>query len=70
MRYESFSFGSIRIDRVAHKHDLVIDRGENRKRQKKAPQTLSGRLRPFAALGQRGSWDRNRTAVLLAIARA
>ena len=36
MRFESFSFGSIRIDGVVHEHDLVIDRGEIRKRKKKA----------------------------------
>ena len=36
MRYESFSFGSIRIDGVTYEHDLVIDRGEIRKRKKKA----------------------------------
>ena len=29
MRFESFSFGSIRIDGVTYEHDLVIDRGEN-----------------------------------------
>ena len=36
MRYESFSFGSIRIDGVTYNHDVVIDRGEIRKRKKKA----------------------------------
>jgi len=36
VRYESFSFGSIRIDGVTYEHDLVIDRGEIRKRKKKA----------------------------------
>jgi len=37
VRFESFSFGSIRIDGVTYEHDLVIDRGEIRKRKKKAP---------------------------------
>jgi hypothetical protein len=36
VRFESFSFGSIRIDGVTYEHDLVIDRGEIRKRKKKA----------------------------------
>ena len=36
MRFEEFSFGSIRIDGVAYEHDVVIDRGEVRKRKKKA----------------------------------
>ncbi len=36
MRFEDFSFGSIRIDGVTYEHDVVIDRGEIRKRKKKA----------------------------------
>ena len=36
MRFDKFSFGSIRIDGVTHKHDVVIDRGTVRKRKKKA----------------------------------
>jgi hypothetical protein len=36
MRFEAFSFGSIRIDGVTYEHDIVIDRGEIRKRKKKA----------------------------------
>ena len=35
MRMEDFSFGLIRIDGVTYKHDVVIDRGEVRKRKKK-----------------------------------
>src|SRR5258708_4820781 len=35
MRFEKFSFGSIRIDGVTYKHDVVIDRGEVYKRKKK-----------------------------------
>ncbi len=35
MRFESFSFGSIRIDGATHAHDVVIDRGEVHKRKKK-----------------------------------
>jgi len=36
VRFENFSFGSIRIDGVTYEHDLVIDRSEIRKRKKKA----------------------------------
>ncbi len=36
MRFESFSFGSIRIDGVTYEHDVVIDRGEVSKRKKKS----------------------------------
>jgi hypothetical protein len=35
MRFEHFSFGSIRIDGTTYEHDVVIDRGEVRKRKKK-----------------------------------
>ncbi len=35
MRFEAFSFGSIRIDGVTYEHDVVIDRGQVRKRKKK-----------------------------------
>jgi hypothetical protein len=35
VRFEAFSFGSIRIDGVTYDHDVVIDRGQIRKRKKK-----------------------------------
>jgi hypothetical protein len=35
MRFEKFSFGSIRIDGVTYEHDIVIDCGEVQKRKKK-----------------------------------
>ena len=35
MRFEGFSFGSIRIDGTTYEHDVVIDRGQIRKRNKK-----------------------------------
>src|SRR6201988_5302416 len=34
-RFEAFSFGSIRIDDVTYEHDVLIDRGQVRKRKKK-----------------------------------
>src|SRR5881409_2012400 len=34
MRFEKFSFGSIRIDGVTYAHDVVVDRGDVRKRKK------------------------------------
>jgi hypothetical protein len=36
MRFNAFSFGSIRIDGVTYEHDVVIDRGQVRKRKKQA----------------------------------
>jgi hypothetical protein len=35
MRFEAFSFGSIRIDGVTYDHDVVIDQGKISKRSKK-----------------------------------
>jgi hypothetical protein len=35
MRFNAFSFGSIRIDGTTYEHDVVIDRGQVRKRKKK-----------------------------------
>jgi len=35
MDFETFTFGSIRIDGVTYEHDLVIDRGKVAKRKKK-----------------------------------
>src|SRR6266704_3955157 len=35
MRFQKFSFGSICIDGTTYEHDVVIDRGEVRKRKKK-----------------------------------
>ena len=35
IRFEAFSFGSIRIDGVTYERDVLIDRGQVRKRKKK-----------------------------------
>jgi hypothetical protein len=35
MRFEAFSFGSIRIDGLTYEHDIVIDRNQVRKRRKR-----------------------------------
>lgn len=35
MRFDAFSFGSIEIDGVTYEHDVVIDRGDVSKRDKK-----------------------------------
>lgn len=36
MQFGEFSFGSLGIDGVTYEHDVVIDRGEVRKRKKKS----------------------------------
>ena len=40
MRFEDFSFGSIRIDGTTYEHDVVIDRGQIRKRKKSLPKSF------------------------------
>ncbi len=40
MHFESFSFGSIQIDGTVYQHDVIIDRGEIRRRKKKASKTF------------------------------
>jgi hypothetical protein len=35
MRFQGFSFGSLRIDGVTYEHDVVIDHGKIRKRRKR-----------------------------------
>jgi len=44
MRFESFSFGVIQIDGVSYEHDVVIDRGEVRKRKKEASKRFRDRF--------------------------
>ena len=44
MRFEGFTFGSIRIDGVTYEHDVVIDRGEVRKRKKKPSKKFRAEL--------------------------
>lgn len=36
MQFSEYSFGSVRVDGVTYDHDLVIDRGKIRKREKAA----------------------------------
>jgi len=40
VRFDAFTFGSIRIDGVTYEHDVIIDRGKLRKRKKKASKHL------------------------------
>jgi hypothetical protein len=42
MRFEQFAFGSIRIDGTTYKHDVVIDRGQVRRRKKKPSKQFRG----------------------------
>ena len=42
IRFDAFSFGSIRIDGITYEHDVVIDHGRVRKRKKKASKEFLG----------------------------
>jgi hypothetical protein len=42
MRFEKFSFDSIRIDGTTYEHDVVIDRGDVRRRKKKPSKEFRG----------------------------
>ena len=42
MRFSGYSFGSIRVDGVTYDHDLIIDRGKIRKREKAASKQFRG----------------------------
>ena len=42
MRFQKFSFGSIRIDGTVYEHDVVIDRGDVRKHKKKPSKKFRG----------------------------
>ncbi len=44
MRIDKFRFGSIRIDGVTYEHDVIIDRGDVRKRKKKASKQFRDRF--------------------------
>ena len=44
MKFEGFSFGSIRIDGTTYGHDVVIDRGEVRRRKKKPSKRFRDRF--------------------------
>jgi len=43
MRVSDYSFGSVRVDGVTYDHDLIIDRGKIRKRDKAASRKFRGR---------------------------
>jgi len=42
MKFEQFLFGQIRIDGIEYGYDIVIDRGEIRKRKKKPSKKFRG----------------------------
>src|SRR3989442_1214343 len=71
MYFDEFRFGSIEIDGVTYEHDLVIDRGDIRKRRKKPSKQFSAvyghtplpLLRVFP--GAAGAWSSVRVLTVL-----
>jgi hypothetical protein len=64
MRFEECSFGSMRIDGVTYEHDVVIDRGEVRKRKKEGIQKVRQAYgHTPLSLEEEISWKRKRLMV-------
>ncbi len=64
VRFESFAFGSIQIDGKTYDHDVVLDRGVIRKRDKKASRQLrSASSHTPLSLSEKIPWDCRRLVV-------
>jgi len=64
VRFESFAFGSIQIDGKTYDHDVVLDRGVIRKRDKKASRQLrSAYGHTPLSLSEKIPWDCRRLVV-------
>jgi hypothetical protein len=64
MRFEDLSFGSIRIDGVTYNYDVVIDRGEIRKRKKKPSKEFSAAFgHTPLSVGERIPWKCRRLVI-------
>lgn len=64
MRFGRFAFGSIEVDGAACEHDLVIDRGDVRRRRKGPSKALRARFghTPLSA-SEDIPWDRERLVI-------
>jgi hypothetical protein len=64
MRFGRFAFGSIEVDGTTYEHDLVIDRGDIRKRKKGPSKALRARYghTPLSA-GEDIPWDCERLVI-------
>jgi hypothetical protein len=64
MRFGSFRFGSIEVDGRTYDHDLVIDRGDVRKRKKGPSKSLRPRYgHTPLSLGEDIPWDCERLVI-------
>ena len=64
MRFGRFAFGSIEVDGTTYEHDLVIDRGDIRKRKKGPSKALRARYgHTPLSLGEDIPWDCERLVI-------
>jgi hypothetical protein len=64
MRFGSFRFGSIEVDGTTYEHDLVIDRGDVRRRKKGPSKVLRARYgHTPLSLGEDIPWDCERLVI-------
>jgi hypothetical protein len=64
MRFEAFSFGSIRIDGVTYDHDVVIDKGKIGKRKKKPSKKFREEFgHTPLSIGERIPWNCRRLVI-------
>lgn len=64
MRFDAFSFGSIRINGVTYEHDVVIDRGRVRKRKKKPSKQFRAAFgHTPLSLAEKIPWDCRRLVI-------
>lgn len=64
MRFGRFAFGSIEVDGTTYEHDLVIDRGDVRKRKKGPSKALRSRYgHTPLSMGEDIPWDCRRLVI-------
>lgn len=64
MRFQGFAFGSIQIDGKTYTHDVVLDRGVVRRREKKASRPLrSAYGHTPLSLSEKIPWDCRRLVI-------
>ena len=64
MRFQSFAFGSIEIDGKTYNHDVVLDSGVIRKREKKASRPLRSTYgHTPLSLSEKIPWDCRRLVI-------
>jgi len=64
MRFDGYTFGSIRIDGERYEHDVIVDHGSIRKRRKGPSKVLRGRYgHTPLSIGEDIPWDCRRLVI-------